>query len=106
MSMREGGCACGLVRYEIRGEPRQLVACHCTHCQRRYGTAFGMSLFLDADAVRITQGELKTVRRTAETGRSVTSNFCPECGTQISSQPEWRPDTISSRPEPLMIQGD
>ncbi len=97
MTETTGGCACGRVRYALRGEPKQLIACHCTHCQRRYGTAFGMSLFYDADALNITQGELKTYQRTAESGRSVTSASCSECGTQIYGKPEWRTGTVVIR---------
>ena len=94
MRERTGGCSCGLVRYTFTGEPRQLIACHCTQCQRRYSTAFGMSLFLDIDALNITQGELKEYVRTADSGRAVVLGFCPECGTQIYAKPKWRADTI------------
>ena len=95
-----GGCACGAVRYAVGGEPRQLVACHCTHCQRRFGTAFGMSLFLTPDALRITKGELKATRRVADSGR-VDGNL-PSCGTMIFAQPEWKPaDTIVLKPGTL-----
>jgi hypothetical protein len=96
-----GGCACGQIRYEFEGNPRQIIACHCTYCQARSGSAFGMGLFLDADAVRITQGEVKIYRRTADSGRPSETGFCPECGTQIYGRPQWRPDTIVLRPGTL-----
>ena len=41
-----GGCQCGAVRYTISGQLKQLIVCHCTQCQCRYG-AFGMSLFFE-----------------------------------------------------------
>ena len=56
-----GGCQCGAVRYTINSQPKQLIICHCTQCQRRYG-AFGMSLFFETDAVQVT-GNLKSYRR-------------------------------------------
>ena len=96
-----GGCACGRIRYEFRGQPRQILACHCEYCQARSGSAFGLSLFLDADAVRITRGELKVYRRTADSGRASETGFCPDCGTQIYGRPEWRPDTIVVKPGTL-----
>ena len=95
-----GGCACGRVRYALMGEPRRLIACHCTSCQRRYGTAFGMSLFHDADALNITQGELKTYVKTADSGRKVVSGFCPECGTRYTPGRNGDPILSSSEQEP------
>lgn len=89
-----GGCQCGALRYEFTGKPRQLIVCHCHDCQKRSGSAFGMSLFLDADALRISEGEIRTYQRTAESGRQVTVGICENCGTQIYGRPEWRPDTI------------
>jgi Glutathione-dependent formaldehyde-activating enzyme len=38
-----GGCQCGSVRY-VLAEPIRLAACHCKECQRKSGSAFGMSM--------------------------------------------------------------
>lgn len=38
MSMHEGGCLCGAVRYRVEGEPARSSVCSCTCCQRRTGT--------------------------------------------------------------------
>jgi hypothetical protein len=32
-----GGCACGGVRYEVRGKLRDIIACHCMQCRRTSG---------------------------------------------------------------------
>jgi hypothetical protein len=32
-----GGCLCGAVRYEVRGEMRDAVLCHCSRCRRTHG---------------------------------------------------------------------
>ena len=101
MARRTGGCQCGALRYEFTGEARQLIACHCHDCQKRSGSAFGMSLFLNAEALRITGGEISNYRRTAESGRQVTVGICSNCGTQIYGQPEWRPETTVLKPGTL-----
>lgn len=38
--VRRGGCACGAVRYEVRGEPTVVGLCHCADCRRESGSAF------------------------------------------------------------------
>jgi len=96
-----GGCACGGIRYEIEGEHKQLLVCHCTYCQTRSGSAFGMSLFLDGDALTITRGEPKIWRRTTDSGRAALTAFCPDCGTLIFGRPEWRPDMLALKPGTL-----
>jgi len=37
MSVVTGGCACGGVRYEVRGPLRDIIACHCEQCRRTSG---------------------------------------------------------------------
>src|SRR2546421_1924 len=36
-----GGCACGVIRYEISGEPLASNDCQCRDCQRKSGTGHG-----------------------------------------------------------------
>ncbi len=41
--VKDGGCQCGQVRFEIHGEPVKVYACHCTICQKQSESAFGMA---------------------------------------------------------------
>jgi hypothetical protein len=47
--VREGGCACGVVRYRMQGAPIVTHACHCRFCQRMSGSAFGLNAMIEAD---------------------------------------------------------
>ena len=38
--LRHGGCACGALRFEARGEPLGVGLCHCMTCRRRHGAPF------------------------------------------------------------------
>ena len=44
MSVRDGGCFCGEIRYRFVGDPLTLYACHCTDCQRETGASFVLSM--------------------------------------------------------------
>ncbi len=98
---RTGGCQCGAIRYEVTGAPKQIVACHCTDCQRQSGSAFGMTMVVDQADFRLLQGDLKTFRSESDAGRAKLGAFCPDCGTRIYRKPEWRKGTVSVKPGTL-----
>ena len=83
MTMHEGGCACGEVRYSTTSEVRRAVACHCRYCQTRTGSAFGISVYFDQADVKIHSGDLSTYTYKTESGSSGTTRFCKNCGTTL-----------------------
>lgn len=96
-----GGCACGAVRYEITGEPRVLVACHCSECQKQTGSAFGMTLVVRREEFALTQGETRSFTRIADSGNEVLCIFCPDCGARIYNQPAALTKTLNVKPGTL-----
>ena len=56
--MLEGSCACGRIRYEIRGELLGPVTyCHCWRCRKHSGASFGTTSGVKASELRIMAGE-------------------------------------------------
>lgn len=53
----DGGCFCGQVRYRMEGDPIYVNACHCRDCQKLTGSAFAINIMIEADRVRLTEGE-------------------------------------------------
>lgn len=98
---REGGCQCGAVRYQIRGEPLALGVCHCTECQRQSGSAFGMSLIVRRDDFDVVSGELRDFTRTSDSGRPMRCAFCPTCGTRIFHEPSYLQGVLNVKPGTL-----
>ena len=96
-----GECQCDSIRYEFNGEPVQQVACHCTECQHQSGSAFKMTLVVNAVDFCINNGDVKLHRSTSTTGREKLGAFRPECGNRIYHQPKWRPGRISIKPGTL-----
>ena len=85
MKVQCGGCLCGAVRYEVSGQPVRTGACHCTYCQRRTGSAFGISHYFDADAVRFNDAPRSSyTHHSDESGRALQQEFCPRCGSVVS----------------------
>ena len=58
---REGGCACGEVRYRLASEPLVVHCCHCLNCQRQTGSAFVINVLIEADRVGLLAGEPEPV---------------------------------------------
>jgi len=77
--MTEGGCYCGAVRYEIKGEPIHSAICHCRDCQKSSGSASVAWVMLKDDAFALTKGTLKL--REGKNGAQ--RFFCGECGTGL-----------------------
>ena len=92
MDIHEGGCACGAVRYRVRGQPVVGMACHCRFCQVRLGTAFSLVAYFDEKNIEFTRGELSQYEhRSDESGRWLRLQFCPRCGTTLTHTAEVRP---------------
>ena len=90
MSQRIATCSCGNVRVTCSGEPFRISMCHCVACQRRSGAPFGAQSWFQRDQLHIT-GRSTAYTRTADSGNSVTFQFCATCGStvywQLSSNP-------------------
>ena len=69
--IRTGGCLCGGLRYQVRGEPFKGGLCHCADCRKVTGSSF-----LHYADWRPSQFNYDGPFETYE-GRS----FCPRCGS-------------------------
>lgn len=87
-----GGCSCGAVRYTCSAEPIATYACHCTACQKRTSSAFGISLRVPSDALTIDQGTPKTRVRVADSGNERIQHFCGDCGSPLFGTGASTPD--------------
>jgi hypothetical protein len=88
----EGGCSCGAVRFSLK-RPLFVWVCHCDACKKRTGSAYGISLPVDEDAVEKFTGSTKVFTRAGESGKKVEYEFCPNCGTTV----RWRVERIGNR---------
>ena len=82
--IHEGGCLCRTIRYRVTGNPLRVGACHCTFCQRRTGSAFGISVFFDEQNVASMGDGLTTYeQRSDESNLWLRLHFCNRCATTV-----------------------
>ena len=90
-----GGCLCGQVRYTTSASPAFQVACHCTNCKRRTGSAFGISAYFLRSNVAETTGELLVYAfHHAAENHDQERYFCKRCGTTLFWYTSARPHLI------------
>jgi hypothetical protein len=96
MIQHEGGCVCGAVRYLVDGNPERVTICHCTWCQRRTGSAFGVEAVFKIEHVKVTGDALRSYRHISDrSGRWLDQYFCGICGTNLGLTLEAVPDIRS-----------
>lgn len=78
-----GGCLCGAVRFEITTPFTSCGYCHCTHCQRRTGTASSVNARVPREGLRVLQGEERLRTFVPPSGKPKV--FCVECGSALFS---------------------
>ena len=79
MTSREGGCACGHVRYRLTGDPIVVHCCHCRSCQRESGTAFALNAVFEADRVELLAGAPHRIETPSASGNGQAVFRCPDC---------------------------
>jgi hypothetical protein len=94
---REGGCACGAVRYRLASDPLFVHCCHCLNCQRQTGSAFVVNLLIEADRVELLAGDPQPVDVPRDDGSSQRIFRCPVCKVAIFSE--------YGRPEVRFVRG-
>ena len=68
-----------------------VYACHCTDCQKRSGSSFGLSVWVDRAAIEVTKGSPEARTTTSEEGKVQYVQQCGQCYTRLWSEPKARP---------------
>jgi hypothetical protein len=90
-----GGCLCGAIRYELTAPLSGARYCHCTHCQRRTGTASSANGLVMREGFRLLQGREQLRSFKPETG--VPKHFCSVCGSALFSADPFSDDQVVLR---------
>jgi len=82
MSNLTGGCLCGALRYEAKGEPLFAGHCYCADCRKVSGSGFVPFMGFPSSAVRFS-GETRIFTSKAANGGDAVRNFCPVCSSLV-----------------------
>ena len=94
--MLNGSCACGHVRYEIRGQLLGLITyCHCWRCRKHSGSSFGTTAGVKASEFLVVTG--KELLSSWESSRGVHRFFASCCGSPIYKRDDAAPAVLGFR---------
>lgn len=85
MGSREGGCACGTVRFRLTDDPIVVHCCHCRSCQRESGSAFALNAVIEADNVELVSGAPERIDTPSDSGKGQAVSRCPVCKVALWS---------------------
>ena len=89
-----GGCLCGAVRYECTGDTEDASYCHCDDCKKATGGPYTVGVLVQAAKLRIVSGLIKGYTTIADSGRKITREFCPQCGSPLFTKAEKCPGFV------------
>ena len=89
----EGGCYCGLLRYEAEGDALFAGQCHCRECQYVSGGHPNVVVGMPEAGFAYTKGAPKTFAR-KDLESPVNREFCAECGTHILTRSPALPGAV------------
>jgi hypothetical protein len=82
-----GGCLCGAIRFQVTRPFVTASYCHCTHCQRRTGTASSANGRVERAGFELLSG--RDLLRSYRPGVGLPKLFCGVCGSALfSGDPE------------------
>jgi len=93
LEMPAGGCFCNKIRVNFTGEPNAHLLCHCLDCRKIGGASYSNNIVVPEDAFKL-EGKPKEISKQADSGKKITSHFCPDCGTTLFRTGESFPGAV------------
>lgn len=91
-----GRCLCGSVRYRSTSSPIVTRKCWCRLCQYLGSGSHTVNVCFSSETFSIS-GALRDYCCTADSGNVMHREFCPRCGTHVTSRAEVRPHLVIVR---------
>jgi hypothetical protein len=91
-SLYTGGCLCGGLRYEARGEPLYMGHCYCADCRKASGSGF-IPFMAFAAADLTFSAPTRTFVCPSARGTDAVRNSCPTCASLVFGGPVGETDS-------------
>lgn len=79
MSDIKGSCNCGSITYNVAGDIKKVVNCHCRLCRKMNGCAFSTYVIVMKNNFHLISGNLTF----HQVSTNAAKHFCSTCGTPI-----------------------
>jgi len=89
----KGQCACGAIKYACEGAPNFSLICQCRQCQRITGSGHAAQFAIEASKTTI-EGTVSTYELSSDSGNTVKSAFCGNCGSPMYKTTSGMPDSL------------
>lgn len=86
MTMLQGSCQCGSVRFTLAQRPTDATACHCVQCRKQSGHFFASANLPKAAVAIAGAGHLTWYASSPKVRRG----FCSRCGSWLFWEPVHR----------------
>jgi len=78
-----GSCLCGAVKFEVIGEAKNFLYCHCSRCRKSTGSAHASNIFIDAEKINWISGEENRKSYKVPDAERYMRVFCENCGSLL-----------------------
>ena len=86
MTVRNGSCGCGELKYSVEDEPMNTVFCYCKECQTHTGSDKWFGAWFPKDKFKITAGSPSIYTRKGDSGKDMNHLFCSHCGVLVAAE--------------------
>ena len=90
--IHKGSCLCSGIKYEIDGELKGILNCHCSMCRKAHGAAFRTRASVSNSDFHFIRGE--ELLKYYESSPGEYRSFCSVCGSNLITKFDQNPDIL------------
>ena len=94
MATEIGKCLCGNIEVTCTELPKNVIACHCSDCQKASGGGPSLNIVIPDEKIKIKKGSTTVLKLTADSRNPVERHFCSICGaavyTKLVTRTVWK----------------
>lgn len=89
----KGQCLCGVIKYSIADQPKEVGHCYCKQCQLISGSDHLVYVAFDLNKLNVS-GPVTWYSMVGDSGLVKKHGFCSKCGSTLFGTAEYWPDLV------------